>query len=66
MDGGLCRDLKSRKLKPKKMIGDFAIRLHELRGLAVEQMEHTERDGSGAAIFFGIELLFVVLSSLFL
>ena len=31
MGAGLCRDLISRKLKPKKMIGDFAIRLNELR-----------------------------------
>ena len=46
------------------MIDDYS--LHELRSLAVEPMEHTERDGSGPAIFFGIELLLVIFHSIFL
>ena len=54
------------KIKPKKMIGDFAIRLNELRSLAVEPMKHAESDTSGAAIFFGIELLFVIFHSIYL
>ena len=48
------------KLKSKKMIGDFAIRLNELRGLAVEQMKHTESNGPGPAILLGVSLFFVI------
>ena len=55
------------KLKAKKRdVLHCAIRLHELRALAVEPMEHAESDTSGAAIFFGVSLFFVIFHSIFL
>ena len=52
--------------RAKKMIGDFAIRLNELRSLAVEPMKHTESNRPGATIFLGISLFFVIFHSIFL
>ena len=55
------------KLKAKKRdVLDCAIRLHELRALAVEPMEHAEGDGSGPAILLGVSLFFVIFHSVFL
>ena len=65
MGAGLCRDLISRKLKPKKMIGDFAIRLNELREYGVAVVEQHPGKRSTTAVFAPLVLLYVIIKAVF-